>query len=348
MSPSSDSNDAGEVAVSEPTTASELATATSTVSASALSSSGLQSKPLSIPSPLGGAGSSSNNISSIGSNSSSSGSSNGGSLNSSSGAPNPSTSPPLSDIEQYLTAYNTDLPELVVAACWWADSLGKLNGNIPKENIRRFRKELIVGLRDRTKGHWYPDAPERGQGYRAVICEETTDRLLIDAAKRSDIHGDFRTFFKQNTTMWIDPGNVTYRHGKHYEKTLYPFNSAISSNVNSNSNISAGSGTGNTLGGSAGSLLTGHSTPSSTTQHRTKSSSPSLSSLAPIFSPSSPSVYQQLFNSPPASPAAVTKDQQAPNIVYSSNAAASVAVAYSNAAVFSNRNPIKVYQPYHS
>ncbi|EGC36755.1 hypothetical protein DICPUDRAFT_91776, partial [Dictyostelium purpureum] len=84
---------------------------------------------------------------------------------------------PLADIDQYLMAFPTDLPELVVAACWWAESLGKLNMNIPKDNIKRFRKELLTGLRNRINGHWYPDYPERGQGYRAVICEETTDRL---------------------------------------------------------------------------------------------------------------------------------------------------------------------------
>ncbi|KAN0041608.1 hypothetical protein ACTFIV_004152 [Dictyostelium citrinum] len=164
---------------------------------------------------------------------------NSSSSSSSSSSPSPaSISPPLSDIEQTLNAYPTDLPELVVAACWWAESLGKLNMNIPKENIKRFRKELIFALRDRIKGHWYPDYPERGQGYRAIICEETTDRLLMDAAKKSDIVGEFRQLVKQNTTMWIDPGNVTYRHGKHYEKTLYPFNSINNNNSNGNINIS--------------------------------------------------------------------------------------------------------------
>ncbi|KYQ90389.1 anti-proliferative BTG domain-containing protein [Tieghemostelium lacteum] len=150
----------------------------------------------------------------------------------------------IEDIELYLSTYSSDFPELVVGACWWADSLSKLNQTIPKENIKRFRKELIIGLRDRIKGHWYPDAPERGQGYRAVVCEETTDRLLMDAAKKSDINGNFRSFFKQNTTMWIDPGNVTYRHGKHYEKTLYPFSAVNNNNIQSiNSNpITSSSG----------------------------------------------------------------------------------------------------------
>ncbi|EFA77414.1 enoyl-CoA hydratase [Heterostelium album PN500] len=283
---------------------------------SSSSSSTPISKPLSIPSPSGGGSAAT-------------------SLNSSTGTPNPSTSPPLSDIEQYLSAYSSDLPELVVAACWWADSLAKLNNHIPKDNIRRFRKELIIGLRDRTKGHWYPDNPERGQGYRAVVCEETTDRLLIDAAKRSDIHGEFRSFFKQNTTMWIDPGNVTYRHGKHYEKTLYPFNSnssSSSSNISSssmqysNGSNNSSSYTSNNINSSNSNIYFGsnginnsilnqvvNQTPPR--QNVTRISSPSLSSLAPVFSPSSPSVYHPHLSqsptvSPPTSPA---KDLQNSN-----------------------------------
>eukprot|EP01133_Synstelium_polycarpum_P008927 gene8927-10463_t len=181
MTPYSESNEGGSGA------GNNGADTTTASSASSVASSGTPSKPLSIPSPTHTLNGSS------------------GGLNSSGSTPNPSTSPPLSDIDTHLSAYASDLPELVVAACWWADSLAKLNLHIPKDNIKRFRKELIVGLRERMRDHWYPDSPERGQGYRAVVCEETTDRLLLEAAKRSDIHGDFRSFFKQNTTMWIDP-----------------------------------------------------------------------------------------------------------------------------------------------
>jgi len=285
-------------------------------------------------------------------NSSSSGinTSNNAVNNNSTPSHNPSTSPPLSDIENYLNAYPTDFPELVVAACWWAESLSKMNQSIPKDNIKRFRKELITGLRDRVRGHWYPDYPERGQGYRALICEETTDRLLVDSAKKSDIAGDFRSFFKQNTTMWIDPGNVTYRHGKHYEKTLYPLNfisnncninnssngiSSSSSSLNNSSNggystVTAAAANNHLLHSSYNNYMNGggslngsngmpinHTPPRSNTNNGMgRVSSPSLSSAAPVFSPSS-SVYHSNNNnnhinvisssspsiSPPASPA---------------------------------------------
>ncbi|KAF2073993.1 hypothetical protein CYY_004700 [Polysphondylium violaceum] len=271
-------------------------------------------------------------------NSSSSGITTTNSVNSNNN--NSSTSPPLSDIETYLNAYPSDLPELIVAACWWAESLSKMNQTIPKDNIKRFRKELIAGLRDRVRGHWYPDYPERGQGYRALICEETTDRLLMDSAKKSDIPGDFRSFFKQNTTMWIDPGNVTYRHGKHYEKTLYPLNFMSNSNNSCNINSSTSSSLNNSTNGgngfsanssqnstvSANHLLhssynnymngslngsngmppqMNHTPPRPNGMGMGRVSSPSLSSAAPVFSPSS-SVYHSNINnniSPPASPA---------------------------------------------
>ncbi|EGG23166.1 anti-proliferative BTG domain-containing protein [Cavenderia fasciculata] len=209
------------------------------------------SKPVSIPTATNGL-----NNSSTAATAATTLNASGNALNLSGGTPNPSTSPPLSDIEHYLnTTYSGELPELVVAACWWADSLGKLNVTIPKDNLKRFRKELIMGLRERIRGHWYPETPDRGQGYRAVVCEETTDRLLIDAARRSDIHGDFRSFFKQNTTMWVDPGNVTYRHGKHYEKTLYPLNyySTKEGSVVGAVSITSSGGSSNIIGGGSSS-----------------------------------------------------------------------------------------------
>jgi len=113
--------------------------------------------------------------------------------------------------------------ELWTAACWWATALTRADRNLSSATIKKFRDSLLRGLRCRIEGHWYPENPDRGQGYRALVCAETTDGLLLDAADAAGIGAsNFRNIFPSFTYMWIDPGHVSYRHGRMYEKQIYP------------------------------------------------------------------------------------------------------------------------------
>lgn len=44
------------------------------------------------------------------------------------------------------------------------------------------------------EGHWYPDNPERGQGYRALLCAERVDTLLAEALWKAGI-GKFYFYY---------------------------------------------------------------------------------------------------------------------------------------------------------
>eukprot|EP01112_Ceratiomyxa_fruticulosa_P018373 TRINITY_DN5860_c0_g1_i2.p2 TRINITY_DN5860_c0_g1~~TRINITY_DN5860_c0_g1_i2.p2 ORF type:complete len:149 (-),score=23.09 TRINITY_DN5860_c0_g1_i2:101-547(-) len=113
--------------------------------------------------------------------------------------------------------------EIWTAACWWATAINKAAPSLSAVTINKFRDSLLTGLKTRIESHWYVENPIKGQGYRALVCAETTDALLLNAAEASGIGAsNFRKIFPSETVMWIDPGNVSYRHGQMYEKQIYP------------------------------------------------------------------------------------------------------------------------------
>jgi len=126
-------------------------------------------------------------------------------------------------LERTLSSEREVLDEVIVAATWWATALSRADRSLGPEAINAFRNTLAHGIRRRIAGHWYPEDPMRGQGYRALVCAESTDGLLLDAADAAGVGAsNFRTIFPSFTYMFLDPGNVTYRHGNFYEKQIFP------------------------------------------------------------------------------------------------------------------------------
>ena len=65
------------------------------------------------------------------------------------------------------------------------------------------------------QGHWYPEQPTRGQGYRCLRLHQSSgpDPLVLEAAKRADfVHGPLT--WPLEMILWIDPGQVTARIGE--------------------------------------------------------------------------------------------------------------------------------------
>lgn len=102
-------------------------------------------------------------------------------------------------------------PEIHSAVTYWVETLLKQDKDISSWKLQTFREELFRGLRKRIEGHWYPENPERGQGYRALLCTERVDGLLMEALFKAGIGSiDFRAS-DQHIVMYIDPGNVSLR-----------------------------------------------------------------------------------------------------------------------------------------
>ena len=67
-------------------------------------------------------------------------------------------------------------------------------------------------LTQKIKDHWYPDNPQRGQAYRCVILDKTTqvlDPLLTVALVLNNIKFPYVNW-PEDMTLWIDPDEVVY------------------------------------------------------------------------------------------------------------------------------------------
>jgi len=119
-------------------------------------------------------------------------------------------SPDMSDSMPY--------PELTSAVEYWAAALSRYDRNLPLWKIHIFRDELYSSLKRRVEGHWYPEQPDRGQGYRALLCAERVDGVLLDALRKAGLHGlDFRKIQNEHyLIMYIDPGHVSLRVSPSY------------------------------------------------------------------------------------------------------------------------------------
>jgi len=91
-------------------------------------------------------------------------------------------------------------------------------------------EQMLKYLRLKFQDHWYPDRPAKGSAYRSIrISKEKVDKILVNAA--IDIGLDLQEILDtlpNDLTIWIDPGEVSYRIG---EKGLgkYSFKKLINS-----------------------------------------------------------------------------------------------------------------------
>ncbi|KAJ8246360.1 hypothetical protein GJAV_G00266870 [Gymnothorax javanicus] len=89
--------------------------------------------------------------------------------------------------------------------------------------IQTKRKELERQLKRKYEGHWYPDKPYKGSGFRCIHVGEKVDPVVEQAAKESGLDiEDVRNNLPQDLSVWIDPFEVSYQIGeKGPVKVLY-------------------------------------------------------------------------------------------------------------------------------
>ncbi|XP_061620593.1 protein BTG3 [Phyllopteryx taeniolatus] len=78
-----------------------------------------------------------------------------------------------------------------------------------------FIEKLLVALKEKFQGHWYPDNPSKGQAYRCirVNLSNRQDPELLWACKESGVQ--FCDLgLPPVLTLWVDPGEVACRIGE--------------------------------------------------------------------------------------------------------------------------------------
>ncbi|EPY88537.1 protein Tob2-like protein [Camelus ferus] len=98
-----------------------------------------------------------------------------------------------------------------------------LYNKLPRRRADLFGEELERLLKKKYEGHWYPDKPLKGSGFRCVHIGEIVDPVVELAAKRSGLAvEDVRANVPEELSVWIDPYEVSYQIGeKGAVKVLY-------------------------------------------------------------------------------------------------------------------------------
>lgn len=98
-----------------------------------------------------------------------------------------------------------------------------LYNKLPRRRADLFGEELERLLKKKYEGHWYPEKPLKGSGFRCVHIGEVVDPVVELAAKRSGLAvEDVRANVPEELSVWIDPFEVSYQIGeKGTVKVLY-------------------------------------------------------------------------------------------------------------------------------
>lgn len=92
-----------------------------------------------------------------------------------------------------------------------------LYNKLPRRRVDLFGVELTKQLKEKFEGHWYPQRPSKGSGYRCLLIGDDLDPVLVNAANDSGLSlEEIRSSLPDKLTMWIDPDEVSYRIGKNF------------------------------------------------------------------------------------------------------------------------------------
>lgn len=108
-----------------------------------------------------------------------------------------------------------------------------LYNKLPRTRVGLLGDEIEKGLKKKFEGHWYPDKPFKGSGFRCVrVSGEKIDSVILQAAVNIGLGiEELKEYLPEDLTLWIDPDEVSYRIGEKGQiKILYSDKSAKESN----------------------------------------------------------------------------------------------------------------------
>ncbi|KAK6187604.1 hypothetical protein SNE40_005594 [Patella caerulea] len=91
-----------------------------------------------------------------------------------------------------------------------------LYSKLPRRRVDMLADELEKGLKKKFEGHWYPETPCKGSGFRCVkVNGEKVDPVILMAAYNVGLDTDeIKNALPAELTVWIDPSEVSYRIGE--------------------------------------------------------------------------------------------------------------------------------------
>ena len=116
------------------------------------------------------------------------------------------------------------LLEINFAASHIVSWLKSASIQITDEASESFILALSNLLKDKYQGHWDPNYPNSGNGYRAITSfDGHMDPLLLEAADKSQVPMEtLQSCLPRNFVIWVDPLVVSFRVGDYgYPVNIY-------------------------------------------------------------------------------------------------------------------------------
>lgn len=90
--------------------------------------------------------------------------------------------------------------------------LGKI---LDASQLRLFHSQMEKFLTEHYQQHWFPNNAFKGSGYRCLRINHKMDPVIGKAGRSCGLReGSLRKLFPHELTMWVDPGEVSYRIGE--------------------------------------------------------------------------------------------------------------------------------------
>ncbi|XP_053308413.1 protein BTG3-like [Spea bombifrons] len=104
----------------------------------------------------------------------------------------------------------------IAAAVNFLIKILSLRKRMKTDQLETLGTHLSSLLSDRYRGHWYPDAPSRGQAYRCIRINswQYVDESLLKACAQCNLEYT-KLGLPEEITLWIDPYEVCGRFGEH-------------------------------------------------------------------------------------------------------------------------------------
>ncbi|XP_022237516.1 protein Tob1-like [Limulus polyphemus] len=90
-----------------------------------------------------------------------------------------------------------------------------LYNKLPRRRVNQFGEEMEKMVKQRFAGHWYPESPMKGSGFRCLKTTPPLDLAFGAAAMYCGVNlSDIQENLPKDLSIWIDPGEVSYRLGE--------------------------------------------------------------------------------------------------------------------------------------
>lgn len=94
--------------------------------------------------------------------------------------------------------------------------LSFLYNKLPRRRVNQFGEELEVALAAKYEDHWYPEKPYKGSAFRCIRCMPPLEAVVFEVAAQNTGMSlvDVQENLPQELSIWVDPGEVSYRSGE--------------------------------------------------------------------------------------------------------------------------------------